>query len=311
MFFDRLRSEQPGKIMNHTEQRKKLRALLAGSKCLSPASIYDALSARIAEAVGYEIGMLAGSVVAKATLAAPDLCVHTLTEYADQIRRIMRVSGLSLFVDADNGYGNALNVMRTVQELEHAGVSGLSIEDTALPLSFGQAEDEPRLISIEEGVGKMRAAVAARGDPSLVIAGRTPALGIEGIESAVARAKAYAEAGVDVIFLAGEFEKAGVVVGPQTLARIQAIHAAAKLPIIVNSKLSLIKREELAACGVRIMLQFHHEVAAAAKTLREYYTHLFTGGAPADLKSKLASAQEMEQLVNGESYKQWLREYMR
>src|SRR5262245_31257152 len=127
-----------GEIMNHTQQRNKLRAVLAGSKCLSPARVYDALSVRIAEAVGYEIGLLAGSGVAATTLAAPDLVVHTITEYADQIRRIMRVAKLSLFVDGDNGYGNALNVMRTVQEFEHAGVSGLSIEDTVAPLQFGQ-----------------------------------------------------------------------------------------------------------------------------------------------------------------------------
>src|SRR5262245_65698511 len=98
----------------------------------------------------------------------------------------MRASNLSLYVDADNGYGNALNVMRTVQELEHAGVSGLGIEDTALPLSFRQGEDEDRLISIEEGVGKLRAAVAARSDAELVITARTSALRIEGIQGTLA-----------------------------------------------------------------------------------------------------------------------------
>ena len=90
--------------MNHTEQRKKLRTLIAGPKCHTPASVFDPLSARVAESVGYEIGLLAGSGVSATTLAAPDLCVHTLTEYADQVRRIMRVSKLSLFVDGDHGY---------------------------------------------------------------------------------------------------------------------------------------------------------------------------------------------------------------
>ena len=106
--------------MNHTEQRKRLRAVFAGDRCISPASVYDGLSARVAESVGYEVGMLAGSVAANTTLAAPDLIVLTLTEFADQVRRIMRASRLSLIVDADHGYGNALNVMRTVEELEHA-----------------------------------------------------------------------------------------------------------------------------------------------------------------------------------------------
>src|SRR3990172_9767086 len=142
--------------MNHTEQRGKMRVILSGSRCLTPARVYDPLSARVAEAVGYEIGMLAGSVASNTTLAAPDLIVLTLTEFAEQIRRIMRVSKLSLIVDADHGYGNALNVMRTVQELEHAGVSALSIEDTVLPKPFGQAEGKESLTSIEEGLGKLR-----------------------------------------------------------------------------------------------------------------------------------------------------------
>src|SRR5215475_5015835 len=119
--------------MDYTERRKKFRAVLAGTKCLSPASVFDPLSARIAQSVGYEIGLLAGSVASNTTLAAPDLIVITLTEVADQVRRIMRVCNLSLIVDADHGYGNALNVMRTTQELEHAGVSAFTIEDTELP----------------------------------------------------------------------------------------------------------------------------------------------------------------------------------
>jgi oxaloacetate decarboxylase len=287
--------------MNHSEQRKKLRALMAGSKCLSPASVFDPLSARVAEAVGFEIGMLAGSVASNTTLAAPDLIVLTLTEFAGQIRRIMRVSKLSLIVDADHGYGNALNVMRTVQELEHAGVSALSIEDTVLPTPFGQAEGKESLTSIEEGVGKLRAAVAARSDPSLIIAGRTSALKVEGVEGAVARAKAYAATGVDAIF----------IVGLEKIEQIDAIHSAIKLPIIVGSAPASLKREDLAARGARILLQGHQPVAAAVKALRETYTHLYNGGAPADLKPKLASPQEMERLVDGESYKKWQREYLR
>ena len=287
--------------MNYSEHRNRLRALMAGSKCLSPASVYDPLSARVAEAVGFEIGMLAGSVASNTTLAAPDLIVLTLTEFADQIRRIMRASKLCLVVDADHGYGNALNVMRTIQELEHAGVSALSIEDTALPTPFGQAEGKESLISIAEGVGKLRAAVAARRDPSLIIAGRTSALRAEGVEGTVARAKAYAATGVDAIF----------IVGLETLAQLEAIHATVKLPIIVGSAPASLKREDLAARGARILLQGHQPIAAAVKALHETYAHLFRGGAPADLKSKIASAQEMEKLTDGESYRKWQQEYLR
>ena len=287
--------------MNHTEQRNRLRAILSGSKCLSPASVYDPLSARIAQSVGYELGMLAGSVAANTTLARPDLIVLTLTEFADQVRRIMRASTLSLFVDADHGYGNALNVMRTIEELQHAGVSGLSLEDTALPTPYGQAEGSETLISIAEMVGKLRAAVQARTDPALVIAGRTSAIKVEGVESAVARAKAYAATGVDAIFL----------VGLETLEQIQAIHQAVGLPIIVGSAPASLKREELAARGARILLLGHQPVAAAAKALHETYTHLYNGGAAADLKPRIASPQEMERLVDAEPHRQWQRDYLR
>jgi carboxyvinyl-carboxyphosphonate phosphorylmutase len=287
--------------MNCTEQRKRLRALLAGTRCLSPASVYDPLSARAAEAAGYEIGMLAGSVASNTTLAAPDLIVLTLTEFADQVRRIMRASSLSLIVDADHGYGNALNVMRTVEELEHAGVSALSIEDTALPLRFGQPEGKDELIRAEEMVGKLRAAVAARRDPELVIAGRTAALKVEDTARTVERVRQYAATGVDAIF----------VIGVESLEQVEAVHRAANLPVIVGSAPASLRREDLAARGARILLQGHQPVAAAVKALSEVYTHLFSGGAPAALKDKVASPQEMEALVGGELYRKWQQEYLR
>jgi carboxyvinyl-carboxyphosphonate phosphorylmutase len=287
--------------MNHTEQRKRLRSILSGSKCLSPASVFDPLSAKVAESVGFEIGLLAGSVASNTTLAAPDLIVVTLTEVADQIRRIMRVSDLSLIVDADHGYGNALNVMRTTQELEHAGVSLFTIEDTALPLPFGQDPTKPSLISIPEGVGKMRAALAAREDPALIIVGRTSALNIEGVEGTIARLKAYEAAGVDGIFLSGL----------KTLAELDAIHAAIKLPIVIGGSPESLKREDLAARGVRVMFQGHQSVAAAVKGLHDLYTHLFNGGAPSAIASKIVSGKQMAALTGEEKYSEWIKQFLR
>jgi carboxyvinyl-carboxyphosphonate phosphorylmutase len=286
--------------MNHTEQRKRLRAVFAGNKCISPASVYDGLSARVAESVGYEIGMLAGSVAANTTLAAPDLIVLTLTEFADQVRRIMRASKLSLIVDADHGYGNALNVMRTVEELEHAGVSGMSIEDTALPTRFGQTEGTDELISLDEMVGKLKAAVAARRDPSTVILGRTAALKVEGTEGTVKRAKAFAACGVDAIF----------VVGVESVDQVRAVHEAAKLPIMVGGAPASVRHEDVAAAGGRVMLQGHQPVAAAVKAVREVYTHLFNGGAPADLKDRIAAQSEIDKLVRAADYKAWQKDYL-
>jgi len=285
----------------HTEQRKRFRAILNGNECLSPASVYDALSARVAESVGYKLGILAGSVSSNTTLAAPDLILLTLTDFADQVRRIMRTSDLSLLVDADHGYGNALNVMRTVQELEHAGVSAMSIEDTSLPIRYGQPEGKDELISTGEMVGKLKAAVAARRDPSTVIAGRTAALKVEDTARMVERVKAYAACGVDCIF----------VIGVETVDQVKAIHDASKLPVIVGSAPASIKREDFAQAGARVLLQGHQPVAAAVKALRAVYEHLHNGGAAADLKDKIASNKEMDALVFGEDYKKYMRDFLR
>ena len=287
--------------LRHTEQRKRFRAILNGNECLSPASVYDALSARVAESVGYKLGILAGSVSSNTTLAAPDLILLTLTDFADQVRRIMRTSDLSLLVDADHGYGNALNVMRTVQELEHAGVSAMSIEDTSLPIRYGQPEGQDELISTGEMVGKLKAAVAARRDPSTVIAGRTAALKVEDTARTVERVKAYAATGVDCIF----------VIGVETVDQIKAIHDAAKLPVIVGSAPASIQREDFAKAGARVLLQGHQPVAAAVKALRAVYEHLHNGGAAADLKDKIASTKDMDALVFGEDYKKYMRDFLR
>jgi carboxyvinyl-carboxyphosphonate phosphorylmutase len=287
--------------MNHTEQRKRLRAVFAGTQCISPASVYDPLSARVAESVGYEVGMLAGSVASSTTLAAPDLIVLTLTEFADQVRRIMRASRLSLIVDADHGYGNALNVMRTVEELEHAGISGMSVEDTALPTRFGQAEGTDELISLKEMEGKLRAAVAARRDPALVILGRTAALKVEGTEGAVKRAKAFAACGVDAIFL----------VGVEAADQVRMVRDAARLPVMVGSAPASIKREDFAAAGARVLLQGHQPLPAAVKALKEVYQHLYRGGTPADLKDRIASAKEMDALIGTDAYRKRQNDYLR
>ena len=129
----------------------------------SAGSVYDATSIRIAEDLGFELGMFGGSVASLVVLGDPDITLITLTELAEQMRRMSRASSLPVLVDADHGYGNALNVRRTVQELEAAGAAGLTIEDTLLPQAYGAAE--PQLISLEEGVGKMKAALDGRRIP--------------------------------------------------------------------------------------------------------------------------------------------------
>ncbi len=207
--------------MHWTPQREQFRALLTGERCVHPGSVFDPISARIAEDLGFEVGMFAGSVASMTVLGAPDIIVLTLSEFAQQAYRINRAGALPLLVDADHGYGNALNVKRTVEELETAGVAALTIEDTDLPQPFGTI-GAARLIPIEEGVGKMRAAIEGRSDPALVIAGRTSAISITGLDDAIARAIAYEAAGVDAVFFTGVRER----------AQLDAIAEALGIPIL-------------------------------------------------------------------------------
>src|SRR6266481_888399 len=174
--------------------RDALRLILTGSRCIRPGSVYDAISIRIAEDLGFEVGMFGGSVASLAVLGDPDVTLITLTELAEQMRRMSRAAALPVLVDADHGYGNALNVRRTVQELEAAGAGGFTIEDTLLPQAFG--EKKTQLISLEEGVGKMKAAVDGRSDPTLVILARTGAASVTALGDAIERARAYEATGV-------------------------------------------------------------------------------------------------------------------
>src|SRR5436189_1192785 len=273
------------------ERRRRYRQVLEGPICIHPASVFEAMSARMAESLGFEVGMFSGSIGSGVVLGAPDLTVLTLTEFADQIRRIARGSDLPLMVDADHGYGNALNVMRTVEELESAGVAGLTIEDTVLPAPFGKQGEG--LVSLEEMLGKLRAAVAARQDPSLVVIGRTQALRDGGVAEAEKRVRAYQETGVDAIFLAGASKR----------AEIEAMHRATRLPLIVGgAPPELADRAFLAANGVRIALQGHHPFYAAAKAVYDTLKYLRDGGAPAGLKDRVASEELLRIALKQDEY---------
>ena len=286
--------------MNWTARRARFRDVLAGPACVHPASVHEPVSARIAEDLGFEVGMFAGSTGSLAVLGAPDLIVLTLTEFAQQALRINRAaSTLPLMVDADHGYGNALNVMRTVQELETAGVAGMTIEDTLLPTAFG-AGSKPQLISIEEGVGKMRAAVAARQDPALVIAGRTSAMQIAGEAETIARARAYEAAGVDAIFL----------VGVTTRAQLDALAGAVKIPLMLGGTPAVLSdRAYLAERGVRIALQGHLPFAAAIRAIHDTLKALRDGTKPGDVTG-IADEALMKRVTRDADYRRWMADYL-
>ncbi|MGO8866493.1 MAG: oxaloacetate decarboxylase [Alphaproteobacteria bacterium] len=285
--------------MHWTDRRRRFRAILSGTRCVYPGSVFDPISARIAEDLGFEVGMFAGSVASFAVLGAPDLMVLTLGELAEQAYRICRAGNLPLLVDADHGYGNALNAKRTVEELETAGVAALTIEDTLLPAPFG-ALGETRLVPLEEGVGKMRAALAGRQDPSLVVVGRTSAVAATGVADAVARAKAYEAAGVDALFL----------VGVRAREELEAVAAAVKLPLILGGAgPALMELDYLSAKGVRICLQGHQPFLAAVRAVHETLKALRDGTPPAEIAAT-AAPELMRRLTREEAYRRWMQDFL-
>lgn len=275
-------------------RREKFREHIGGDRCLVPASIFDPFSIRLAEDIGFEIGMVGGSSASLAVLGAPDLIVLTLTEFADQCRRMSRASDLPFAVDADHGYGNALNVRRTVEELEAAGVSALSIEDTVLPLNHGQSGME--LLSVEEGTAKMRAAVDARADPGTVIIGRTSAAGVNGLDDAIARGRAYAGAGVDALFF----------LGLKSVADFEALGAEFDLPIVTGGALKIADTDTLARCGVRMCLSGHPVLPAAVRAMEEALLAMREQRAP----DRPASSDLMRRAARADAYDGWIEDYL-
>jgi oxaloacetate decarboxylase len=284
--------------MPFRKRREALRLILTGSICIRPGSVYDAISIRIAEDLGFELGMFGGSVASLAVLGDPDIALITLTELAEQMRRMSRAASLPVLVDADHGYGNALNVRRTIEELEISGAAGLTIEDTLLPQAFGQTGTQ--LIGLEEGVGKMKAALDARGDPALVIMARTGAASISGLDDAIARAMAYEATGVDALFLTGV----------KTRAELEAIAAATKLPIVLGgAPEDMTDLDYLANRRVRIALQGHAPFAAATLAVYETLKALREGGSPKNLKG-LASSELTGRLTRDAAMKARAGEFL-
>ena len=279
---------------SHHDLRAQFRALLASSACYHTASVFDPMSARIAADLGFEVGILGGSVASLQVLAAPDFALITLSEFVEQATRIGRVARLPVIADADHGYGNALNVMRTVVELERAGVAALTLEDTLLPAQFGRKSTD--LIGVDEGVGKIRAALEARVDPDLAIIARTHA-GVLEVDEVIRRTQASQEAGADGICMVGvrDFEHLEVI----------AQNLSVPLMLVSYGNPSLRDDARLASLGVRIVVDGHAAYFAAIKAtydcLREQ-----RGIAASDLNA----TELTHKYTQPEDYIVWAREYM-
>lgn len=280
--------------MTANDKRQAFRRILAGTACLHPASVGDPLSMRAAQEIGFETAMLGGSVASLVVLGAPDVTVLTLTELADLTRRLCRAGDVPLMVDGDHGYGNALNVRRTVEELELAGAAAVTIEDTNLPAAFG--DTRAALLSVREAAAKVRAGIDARVEGAFCVVGRTSAAKCRDPQELLDRLAALQDAGADAIFLTGV----------KSLSDLDVIAATARVPLMLGAVPSGVSAHELASRKVRLCLQGHSATAEAAAAIYRRLHLLRTGKEPAALEPQAL----LKRLSRSELYASWAREWL-
>ena len=281
--------------------REQFRSVLARPTCTLAANIFDPLSASIAHMLGYEVCVLSGSVGKVANLGVPDGVLSNMSDVVDHCRRITRIADVSLMVDAEDGFGNAVNVARTVREMEAAGVSAIEIEDNFVPKEFNV--QNPGLISKEEQVGKLQAAVAARTDLTTVIVARSAALGLTPLDEALDRIQAYSQTGAEALMLTGS----------RSRDQLEAVHRVTTLPICVLSPPADIRNDPafLAATGVKILMLGNPTFAVAVKAIFDSLRHLKEGGLLEELADRQATPDLLRSVNRTDEFLQWQEEYLR
>ena len=236
--------------------------------------VFDTLSAKLAQQAGFPMAFVSGYSVAATAIGEPDMGLLTQTEITDRARRICMSVEIPIIVDADTGYGNPLNVYRTVQELIAAGAAGCFLEDQLWPKKCGHMQGK-RLIEREEYVQKVRAAAEARGTRDFFIVARTDALAVSGMDEAVARILAAREAGADASFIEA----------PDSVEQLAEIGRRVPRPIVANmiegGKTPVLPRDDLAALGFHLILYPLAGLYAAAKAMRTVYEQVHRGGTAA------------------------------
>lgn len=264
--------------------------MAAGGTIVAPGA-YDALSARIIEQAGFSAVYMTGFGSTASLLGRPDVGLLTMTEMVDHARRIAQAIDVPLIADADTGYGNPLNVIRTVREYEQAGVSALHIEDQVTPKKCGHMENK-QVIPAGEMVEKIHAAVEARSSDDFVIIARTDARAVEGLASALRRARLYREAGVDVLF----------VEAPQSEEEVARIaQELADVPLLFNfaegGKTPPISLGRLGEMGYRIIIFPIGALLAATTAVQKLAAEIRTHGTPAKLLPELISFKEFNRMI--------------
>jgi 2-methylisocitrate lyase-like PEP mutase family enzyme len=270
--------------------RKKMRELLARKRLLLAPGAFDGLSARLVEEAGFEAVYLSGGSVARSA-GVPDLGLMTMSEVIERARQVVAAVKIPVIADADTGYGNALNVVRTVREFERAGVAAIHIEDQVTPKRCGHLEGK-EVTPLAEMENKLRAALEARSDPEFAIIVRTDARAIHGLKDAIDRAQSFARLGADAVFIEAAESEAEL----ETIAR--SIRDA---PLMVNmfkgGKTPLLPASRLEQMGYRIAIFPSDTQRAAIHAMKEALAVLKRDGSTAAIDERMATFQERDRLI--------------
>src|SRR3954469_15854835 len=268
---------------------QRIRDAIAERAVLMP-GVYDALTARIAQRVGFDIVFISGYSVSAVRLAEPDFGFLTESEMADTARAVCRVSDAPVIVDADTGYGNAVNVIRTVRDFQEAGAAGVFLEDQVWPKKCGHFQGK-QVVPMEEHAAKIQAAADARGERDLFIVARTDARQPLGVEEAIERCLAYKEAGADALF----------VEAPQSVEELEQIAAALPGPLVANmierGVTPHLARSELEQLGFNLIVCPLAALFAAARAVAEVLEELKAEETTAGALDRLTAFDELNELV--------------
>jgi len=273
-----------------------LRTAAARSTLIVPGA-FNALTARLVERKGFQAAYLSGAAYSAGAFGLPDVGLFTLSELAEETRRLTRAVGIPLIVDADTGFGAAVNVERTVEELEASGAAAIQLEDQQLPKRCGHLSGKS-LVSVDEMCAKLRAAVASRRDPNLVILARTDARGVEGFDAAVERARRYLAAGADWIF-------------PEALETSEEFALFARLveaPLVANmtefGRSPLMTLQELTDAKYAALLMPVTTLRLAMRAVEDGLDRILADGTQQELIDRMQTRQELYELLGYSDYEQ-------
>ena len=264
--------------------------------------VANALAARVVEAAGYKVMMVSGAAVANTYLGVPDLGLVSVTELAGHVAAIRDAVAIPMLVDADTGFGNAINTRRTVKLLERAGANAIMLEDQTYPKRCGHFEGKD-VIPAAEMVSKLKAAVDARVDPDMMILARTDARAVEGFEAACDRARAYLEAGADFLFIEAPLTREELLAIPREVPGIHLCN------MVIGGKTPLLPREELAQAGYAVVCYANAALQASLLAMQDVLRHLHEKGSIAGIESKLMMFAERQEVLAAEKYRELEKRY--